>query len=274
MTWYSKDSPPLHKSLRAINKSHFAQLPRREHFNRQTRLPRLLLDSSTRRRNSLPRASRTATIRHTRDGNSTRRPNLSLISYKITPRNTAKMPDKLNQSLDQIMSDRRKTTRKTRARPGAKVPTAPSAGVSKKIKPAERKAPNKAVPTGPANRESKVQVSNLVRLQSLEPSYDNMSNKLLASRCERGSDQGMLMRRTAFLWPSFHPIKRLRSSSPDPLSCLHRLHFCSMVACFLALYGAKHTRWLRPRTLSLHIISEQSSTMDSGLESPALSQHT
>jgi len=73
------------------------------------------------------------------------------------------MPDKLSQSLDQIMSDRRKTTRKSRPRPGAKATVAPAGGVSKKTKPAEKKPQGKPVPTGPANRESKVQVSNLPR---------------------------------------------------------------------------------------------------------------
>ncbi|KIW06629.1 uncharacterized protein PV09_02341 [Verruconis gallopava] len=72
------------------------------------------------------------------------------------------MPDKLSQSLDQIMSDRRKSTRSRRARPGAKATTAPAGGVTKKTKPAEKK-PVKAVPTGPSNKESKVQVSNLPR---------------------------------------------------------------------------------------------------------------
>lgn len=73
------------------------------------------------------------------------------------------MSDKLSQSLDQIMSDRRKTsTRTRRPRPGAKASVAPTGGVSKKTKPAEKKPQNKAVPTGPSNKESKVQVSNLV----------------------------------------------------------------------------------------------------------------
>jgi hypothetical protein len=78
------------------------------------------------------------------------------------------MPDKLSQSLDQIMSDRRKSnTRTRRPRPGAKVTVAPAGGVSKKTKPAEKKPLGKPVPTGPSNKESKVQVSNLVRTPCL-----------------------------------------------------------------------------------------------------------
>jgi hypothetical protein len=75
------------------------------------------------------------------------------------------MPDKLSQSLDQIMSDRRKTNR-SRRRPGAKATIAPTGGVTKKTKQTEKK-PQKAVPTGPSNKESKVQVSNLVRSMML-----------------------------------------------------------------------------------------------------------
>jgi len=76
------------------------------------------------------------------------------------------MPDKLSQSLDQIMSDRRKTNRPRRTRGGIKATVAPTGGVSKKVKQAVKPA-QKAVPTGPSNKESKVQVSNLVSSDEL-----------------------------------------------------------------------------------------------------------
>jgi THO complex subunit 4 len=157
----SKVSPSLHKSLRVAANFHLCSKLSTRALHQADAL--LLLDRPTKLRNVLSRVSPatfdTLVTVTARDFN----PHLSLTSHKTTSATTAKMPDKLNQSLDQIMSDRRKTTRKTRARPGVKTPTAPSGGVSKKVKPAERKAPNKAVPTGPANRESKVQVSNLPR---------------------------------------------------------------------------------------------------------------
>jgi len=73
------------------------------------------------------------------------------------------MPDKLNQSLDQILSERRSKNLRTRRRPGAKpAAAAPSNGVSKKTKQTAKKPEKAAVPTGPAaHGESKIQVSNL-----------------------------------------------------------------------------------------------------------------
>lgn len=94
---------------------------------------------------------------------------------------TSKMPDKLSQSLDQIMSDRRKSTRKTRPRPGAKASVAPTGGVTKKTKPAEKKPQGKAVPTGPSNKESKVQVSNLVSCCHRHRCRDGSTNIVPAS---------------------------------------------------------------------------------------------
>jgi len=74
------------------------------------------------------------------------------------------MPDKLNQSLDQILSERRGNKNlRTRRRPGAKASVAaPTNGVTKKTRPAAKKPDKAAPPTGPAaHGESKIQVSNL-----------------------------------------------------------------------------------------------------------------
>ncbi|KAF2428869.1 hypothetical protein EJ08DRAFT_636244 [Tothia fuscella] len=77
------------------------------------------------------------------------------------------MPDKLSQSLDQILSERKKNARSGRPgravrRPGAKATTAaPVGGVKKTLKGS--KAPARGIPTGPSNgaRDSKIVVSNL-----------------------------------------------------------------------------------------------------------------
>jgi THO complex subunit 4 len=78
------------------------------------------------------------------------------------------MPDKLSQSLDQILSERRKTTRHPRAgrRPGTKPATAAPVGGVKKAVKGEKKV-ERATPTGPAGGvrgESKIIVSNLVSI--------------------------------------------------------------------------------------------------------------
>ena len=83
------------------------------------------------------------------------------------------MSGKLDQSLDEILSTRRKTAGR-RGRGGRRLGTgtkattaAPAGGVQKNTRGAKA-APKSAVPSGPAagNGESKIIVSNLVRLLS------------------------------------------------------------------------------------------------------------
>jgi hypothetical protein len=140
------------------------------------------------------------------------------------------MPDKLSQSLDQIMSDRRKTNRPRRTRPGVKATVAPTSGVTKKIKQAERK-PQKVVPTGPSNKESKVQVSNLVCNYYLDGFISSKLTSSLATRRERGSDQGMLMRPIAFLWTS------LPSCEDDCISSTNLLYAHHGIGRIIQPYG-------------------------------------
>lgn len=84
------------------------------------------------------------------------------------------MPDKLNQSLDQILSERKKNSSRPRRgarRPGAKpVAAAPVGGIKKAVKGVKQAA--RGIPTGPSNgaRDSKIVVSNLVSLSNLTPS--------------------------------------------------------------------------------------------------------
>lgn len=77
------------------------------------------------------------------------------------------MPDKLSQSLDQILSERRKNTRRPRggrrSAAGAKPTTTPPVGGVKKVTKSDKKPEKAAVPTGPSgsSAESKILVSNL-----------------------------------------------------------------------------------------------------------------
>ena len=78
------------------------------------------------------------------------------------------MPDKLSQSLDQILNERRKATsgrgrpRGRRSAAGTAAPTAPVGGVKKTIR-AEKKPEKASIPTGPSRSgDGKIIVSNLV----------------------------------------------------------------------------------------------------------------
>lgn len=82
------------------------------------------------------------------------------------------MPDKLSQSLDQILNERRKTTggrgrpRARRSAAGTAAPTAPVGGVKKTTR-AEKKPEKASIPTGPSrNGDGKIIVSNLVSTTS------------------------------------------------------------------------------------------------------------
>ena len=104
------------------------------------------------------------------------------------------MSGKLDQSLDEILSTRRKTAGR-RGRGGRRVgngtktaTVAPVGGIQKSARGAKTAPAKSAVPSGPAagTAESKIIVSNLVRpFKSL-----TMLRKLtsLALRCERGPD--------------------------------------------------------------------------------------
>lgn len=72
------------------------------------------------------------------------------------------MPDKLSQSLDEILGERRKTTGgRGRGRRSAASTAAP-AGI-KKVTRAEKKPEKASIPTGPSHTgEGKIIVSNLV----------------------------------------------------------------------------------------------------------------
>jgi THO complex subunit 4 len=79
------------------------------------------------------------------------------------------MPDKLSQSLDQILNERRKATggrgrpRGRRSAAGTAPATAPVGGIKKTTR-SEKKPEQKAVPTAPSGSgEGKIIVSNLVR---------------------------------------------------------------------------------------------------------------
>ena len=131
------------------------------------------------------------------------------------------MSSKLDQSLEDILSTRRKTAgrrgRGRRVPNGTRVTTAaPSGGIQKSAKGA--KATTKAaVPSGPAagSGDSKIIVSNLVS----KPISWTVQHVLtsLAFRCQRGPDQGMLNLRPSTSWtclddPSMKSILRSNSS--------------------------------------------------------------
>lgn len=83
------------------------------------------------------------------------------------------MSGKLDQSLDEILSTRRKTAGRRGGRGGRRVGTgtkavtaAPTGGIQKNTRGAKVASAKSTVPSGPAagNGESKVIVSNLVRV--------------------------------------------------------------------------------------------------------------
>ncbi len=83
------------------------------------------------------------------------------------------MSGKLDQSLDEILSTRRKTAGRRGGRGGRRVGTAtktaiaaPVGGIQKNTRGAKAAPAKSVVPSGPAagNGESKIIVSNLVRL--------------------------------------------------------------------------------------------------------------
>jgi len=104
------------------------------------------------------------------------------------------MSGKLDQSLDDILSTRRKTAGR-RGRGGRRVPNGtrvttavPAGGIQKSAKGA--RGPTKAtVPSGPAagSGDTKIIVSNLVSGANPLP-YQLQQLTLLALRCERASD--------------------------------------------------------------------------------------
>ena len=116
------------------------------------------------------------------------------FSQPDTPIFTNIMTDKLNQSLDAIMTDSRgksaatRRSRRTR-RPaaGTKAIAAPVGGVQK---PKATKSASKVAPA-PRSRapESKIIVSNLVRLKGRVSEVD-CTDLTIAFRCYRDSDQG------------------------------------------------------------------------------------
>lgn len=107
------------------------------------------------------------------------------------------MPDKLSQSLDQILNERRKTTggrgrpRGRRGVAGTPAATAPVGGVKKTTR-AEKKPEKAAIPTAPAGSgEGKIIVSNLVCRPVTIP-YLRSSLTMVAVRRNRDTDQGTL----------------------------------------------------------------------------------
>ena len=131
------------------------------------------------------------------------------------------MSGKLDQSLDDILSTRRKAAgrrgRGRRVPTGTRVVTAaPSGGIQKNVKNT-RGATRAAAPNGPAagSGDSKIIVSNLVR------DADTLSQVIqplipLALRCQRSPDQGMLKPEATVLDISrrfFHPVRFLRRFS-------------------------------------------------------------
>jgi len=82
------------------------------------------------------------------------------------------MPDKLSQSLDQILSERRKTTGGRGGRPRGRRSVAttvpPPVGGVKKTTRAEKKPEKASIPTGPSKvGDGKIIVSNLVSIFTL-----------------------------------------------------------------------------------------------------------
>ena len=145
------------------------------------------------------------------------------------------MSGKLDQSLDEILSTRRKTAGR-RGRGGRRAGTGTKAaaaapvvgGIQKNTRGAKAAPAKSAVPSGPAagNGESKIIVSNLVR--SLDENL-NMVQQLtsLAFRCERGPDQGMLnlrpplvglFRRRFYDTRLLRPFSIFRGATHFPLS--------------------------------------------------------
>ena len=109
------------------------------------------------------------------------------------------MSGKLDQSLDEILSSRRKTAGRggrggRRVGNGTKAAAAAPVGGIRKNTRGAKTAPAK-IPSGPAagSGESKIIVSNLVRLRGLFIVLQYLT--FLALRCERGPDQGMLNQR-------------------------------------------------------------------------------
>lgn len=108
------------------------------------------------------------------------------------------MSGKLDQSLDEILSTRRKTAGRRgrgvrRAGAGTKAAAAaPVGGIQKNVRVAKTAPAKSAVPSGPAagNGESKIIVSNLVRLLEMLTIVHSLMSPAL--RCKRGPDQGML----------------------------------------------------------------------------------
>lgn len=107
------------------------------------------------------------------------------------------MSGKLDQSLDDILSTRRKTAgrrgRGRRVPTGTRVTTAAPAGGIQKSAKNTRGAAKAAVPSGPAagSGDTKIIVSNLVsKANSLSFVLQLLTTPAL--RCERSPDQGML----------------------------------------------------------------------------------
>jgi len=85
------------------------------------------------------------------------------------------MSSKLDQGLDEIISTNRSSRGRGRGRGGRRVaskaaPTGPVGGIRKSTRTAAKGPARPAAPTGPANAsgESKVMVSNLVRVSSCQ----------------------------------------------------------------------------------------------------------
>lgn len=138
------------------------------------------------------------------------------------------MAGKLDQSLDEIVSSQRRSTRRPRSRRvggSSRTSAAPPVGGVKKSTQPARGAIKGKIPTGPAatSGDSKVIVSNLVRYTYIYTISFRRLTSATAFRCQRDPDQGMSSMSSCQLWVSSSSVGRLDLRSGFRARCRHRI---------------------------------------------------